>query len=96
MINDLKHLPPAIDFGFGTTKTQATVGQPVTVWLQTLYNKEAYIFYLQCTGTVTKISDYQYRVTFSTPGEHTIQLAVTPKTKAAGLQSNILDLTVNP
>ena len=94
MISDLKTLTPSIDFGLGLTTLQAQAGQPVTVWLQTLYNQQAYTFILQCTGTVTKVSNYQYKVTFATPGTYTLQLAVTPVNKGTSLMSNILDLTV--
>ena len=94
MITDLKTIAPAIDFGLGLTTLQAQAGQPVTVWLQTLYNRQAYTFILQCTGTVTKVSNYQYRVTFATPGNYTLQMAVTPVSKGTTRMSNILDLTV--
>ena len=94
MISEYKNLTPAIDFGLGLTTMQATAGQPVTVWLQTLYNRQAYTFMLQCEGTVNKISDYRYEVTFATPGSYTIQLAVTPVNKGASLMSNTIDLTV--
>jgi hypothetical protein len=94
MISELKTLTPVIDFGLGLHTTALPAGQPVTVWLQALYNQAAYTFALETTGTVTKISNYQYRVTFATPGTYTIQLAVTPVSKGTNLMSNILDLTV--
>lgn len=95
MISDFKTLPPVIDFGLGTTALQVQAGTPVTVWLQTLYNPQAYTFMLQCQGTVNKISNYRYEVTFATAGNYTIQLAVMPVKKGTtSLMSNILDLTV--
>lgn len=94
MISEYKNLVPAIDFGLGLNTVTVPAGQPVTVWLQTLYNQQAYTFALQTTGAVNKISNYQYTVTFATPGTYTLQLAVTPADKSIALMSNILDLTV--
>lgn len=94
MIQNLKTAKPNIDFGFGTLNKETIVGNSVTVWLQTLYNQEAYNFQLNCSGTVTRISNYQYEVNFSTPGSYAVQMAITPKTKAASLLSNILFVNV--
>lgn len=95
MIGTIQSIAPKIDFGQGRVTLQAQAGQPVVVWLQTVYNKSYYTFTLQTTGTVIKISDYEYHVTFSTPGTYTVQMAVArANKKETPLMSNILDLTV--
>lgn len=94
MIQQLKNLPPAISFGLGSTAAQASAGKPVTVWLGTLYNRDAYAFTLNTEGTVQKISDYEYRVVFDAPGEYHINLTVNSIRKGISLQSNSITLNV--
>lgn len=95
MINQLKTLPPFIDFGFGKTQQQVTVGTPVTVWLNTLYNQETYSFTLHATGAaVTRISNYEYVVTYPTPGTYTVSMGVGTANKKISLASNTLTLIV--
>ena len=94
MIHAIRNVVPAIDFGHGITTKEITAGQPVIVWLQTIYNRQAYDFMLQCGGSVNKISDYEYAVTFATPGSYALKLVISSKDKSITLQSNILNLTV--
>ena len=94
MIQQLKNIPPFIDFGFGITQVQVTAGQPVTVWLTTLYNQDVYTFSLTAQGTVTKISNYEYVVAQTQPGTYTIKLGVNTSDKKISLVSNILTLIV--
>lgn len=94
MINELKNLTPCISFGFGLTSASAVIGQPVTVWLQTLYNPEAYTFSLSAQGTVTKISDYEYEVAFGALGLYEIALIVSSKNSKTSLQSNVITVNV--
>ena len=94
MIQTIRKVAPLIDFGHGITAKQVTAGQPVTIWLQTIYNREVYDFMLQSTGTVTKISDYEYVVAYPAPGSYEVGLSVVSKDKSIALQSNILTLNV--
>ena len=94
MIQQLKNIPPFIDFGFGITHTHVTAGKPVTVWLNTLYNQEVYGFTLHATGVVTKISNYEYVVTYPLPGTYTLRLGVSTPDKKISLESNILTVIV--
>jgi hypothetical protein len=95
MIQQLKNLTPFIDFGFGNTQRQVTVNTPVTVWLNTLYNQDAYAFTLLANGAaVTPISNYEYTVTCPAPGTYTLSLAVGTPDKKISLASNILTLIV--
>ncbi|KGO85726.1 hypothetical protein Q765_15010 [Flavobacterium rivuli WB 3.3-2 = DSM 21788] len=94
MIQQLKNIPPNIDFGFGITKQEVAVNTPVTVWLNTLYNQDVYGFTLHATGVVTKISNYEYVVTYPLPGTYTLTLGVGTKDKKISLDSNILTLIV--
>ncbi|RYD94286.1 MAG: hypothetical protein EOP54_17765 [Sphingobacteriales bacterium] len=95
MITTLKNIPPYIDFGFGITQMETTVGQPVTVWLNTLYNQEAYTFALSAPGAeVTKISNYQYQLTYATAGSYVISMDVAHAENTKSLESNILNITV--
>jgi hypothetical protein len=95
MINDIKNKVPSIDFGFGITAKTVATGQPVTIWLATLYNPEGYTFSLIAgQGKITVISDYEYEVTYSNSGIYELALAVLPLGKKTSLQSNILTVTV--
>jgi hypothetical protein len=95
MIEQLKNAPPFIDFGFGRTHLQAAVGEPITVWLNTLYNKEQYNFNLLTRGTVTKISNYEYEIIYNQPGSYEVKLSVSTSNKKISLESNVLTITVS-
>jgi len=95
MIQQLKTITPAIDLGFGITQKQVAQGTTVTVWLNTLYNKEAYTFMLLAQGAaVTKISNYQYLLVYNTPGIYLVSLNVNSTDKTISIASNILNITV--
>lgn len=94
MIQNIKYIPPYIDFGFGVTTKNTAKNNPVTVWLSTLYNQEAYTFSLTGPGTITKVSNYEYTVTHNTPGIYNLQLIVTLKATNTPFESNILTLTL--
>jgi hypothetical protein len=94
MIEQYKNAPPFIDFGFARTLLQVAAGEPVTVWLNTLYNQDVYRFALSVRGTVTKISNYEYEVTCPNPGTYEIKLGVSTSNKKISLESNILTLIV--
>lgn len=94
MIEQLKNIRPYIDFGFGITEKTIEAGQPVTVWLSTLYNTAEYDFSLDTAGEINKISDYEYEVIFTNPGEYELYLSVIPVSKKISLQSNVITLTV--
>ncbi|MES2484551.1 MAG: hypothetical protein V4581_01185 [Bacteroidota bacterium] len=95
MIQELKNIPPYIDFGFGITQTQAAISQEITVWLNTLYNQDAYTFTLNALeATVTKISNYEYQVTYTTLGTYQLSLSVVSTDKTISLDSNILSITI--
>jgi plastocyanin len=95
MIEQLKNAPPFIDFGFGRTHLQVAVGEPVTVWLNTLYNQDVYSFNLTARGTITKISNYEYEVMYTQPGSYEVKLGVSTSNKKVSLESNVLTLIVN-
>lgn len=95
MIQQLRNMPPFIDFGLGVTEKTISVGQKVTIWLSTLYNPDAYSTSLDAAGAeVTRISDYEYEVVCGTPGVYSISLAVGSTSRKISLQSNTLTLTV--
>ena len=94
MLHELKNIIPSIDFGFGTATKVAQVGETFTVWLSTLYNQDAYSFFLQCEGSVTNISDYEYEVSYDAEGEYNIQLTVVSGDKKTSLESNVLTVTI--
>lgn len=94
MIEELKNIRPFISFGSGVTQREVQAGETVTVWLGTLYNQNIYSFTLVAGGTVHKVSNYEYRVTYTTPGTHTIYLVVNTKVKGSDLQSNTITLNV--
>lgn len=94
MIEQLKTIKPFISFGNGVTQKEIQSGQTVTVWLGTLYNQNIYSSTLVTGGTVQKVSNYEYRVTFTAPGTHSIYLVVTTKVKGSDLQSNTITLNV--
>ncbi|MGV3459906.1 MAG: hypothetical protein ACO1N9_05555 [Flavobacterium sp.] len=95
MIHELRNAAPFIDFGFGVTAQTANVGDKVTVWLSTLYNEGVYQTGLNASGgNVTKISDYEYEVSYATPGTYEISLAVGSTVRKISLQSNTITLTV--
>ena len=95
MIKELSTTRPFIDFGLGITATSTIAGTPVTVWLSTLYNSDAYTTGLNAPGgVVTRVTDYEYSVTYSAAGEHHISLFVNSTTRKTSLQSNTITLTV--
>ena len=95
MIYNVKKITPFIDFGFGVTEITVAAGKPVTVWLSTLYNRNAYTFELSAPGTVTKISDYEYLVDHDTEGLYPITLTVASKDGTISLVSNTITLNLN-
>lgn len=95
MISNLKNIQPFIHFGFGITEITVPSGATVTVWLNTLFNQDMYVFNLQAyPALVTKISDYEYSVTQHNPGTYKITLSINPKQKKTSLESNIITLNV--
>ena len=95
MIQEIHTITPQIDFGFGQTVKRVTAGTPVTIWLSTLYNRDAYSFDLTAPGTVTKVSDYEYTVMHTVSGVYSPQLTVTHKATGLRLVSNTLNLTIS-
>lgn len=100
MISEIKNTPPRINFSFGKTNTTIAVGSPVTVWLSRQYNEVKFNYAVQATGAtaVNPISNFQYQITYGTPGVYTLYAQLTEKTTgkttAQALTSNILTLTV--
>ena len=95
MIQQIHTLTPQIDFGFGHTVKKVPAGTSVTIWLSTLYNREAYCFALTAPGTITKVSDYEYTVMHTVSGVYSPQLTVTHKATGLRLVSNTLNLTIS-
>jgi hypothetical protein len=94
MIQELKSSAPSISFGFGLTETSLSVDMSVTVWLSTIYNQSVYSFQLVAAGaTIIKVSNYEYRLTYSTPGSKDIYLNVSTKEKQT-LKSNTITVIV--
>lgn len=94
MIEELKNIKPFISFGNGITQKEVQAGETVTVWLGTLYNQNIYSFTLVSGGTVQKVSNYEYRITITAPGTHSIYMVVNTKVKGSDLQSNTITLNV--
>ncbi|MHA3787460.1 hypothetical protein ACX0HA_04555 [Flavobacterium hauense] len=95
MIQQIHTVTPEIDFGFGQTVKREGAGVPVTIWLATIYNRDAYSFSLSAPGSITKLSDYEYTVIHTTPGVYSPVLTVTHKATGLRLVSNTLNLTIN-
>ncbi|AXG73946.1 hypothetical protein DVK85_06685 [Flavobacterium arcticum] len=95
MITPLSNIKPFINFGFGTTSKQAATGETVTIWLDTIYNQKAYTFNTNAQdATITKISNYEYHLTYTQPGNYQVSLTANTIDKTTSLESNILTLTV--
>lgn len=94
MIQEIHTIAPEIDFGFGHTVKKVAAGTHVTIWLSTIYNRDAYSFTLTAPGSIVAVSPYEYTVTHSTPGVYTLMLAVTHKATGLRLVSNTLNLTL--
>lgn len=96
MITDYRNIQPYITFGFDKKEALAGLGEPITVWLGTIYNPEysTNIIYDSVKGSMTKVSDFQYVISFSEAGTYEIYIAVTDKDKTFTLQSNTITLTI--
>jgi len=94
MIQELKNITPFISFGFGLTRAEINVATPITVWLDTLYNQSEFEFTIGANGaTVNKISNYEYRLTYTSTGYKEVVMNIGTKDKNF-LRSNTLILTV--
>lgn len=94
MIAEARNIQPYIEFENGFTEVTPVKGVPVTVWLNTLFNTGMYTFDLVSDGIIEKVSDYEYRVTISTIGEHNVYLNVIAKDKHTVLKSNELTIII--
>lgn len=94
MIVQSKTLAPFIDFGFGLVEKTVSAGTPVTVWQGNLYNTEYSSVINTPGGTYSKVSDYQYTVTYATPGTYNITVVVSNKDKTKNYTSNTITITV--
>jgi len=95
MIIDVKNSPPIINFDFGFNEKTVQAGVPVTVWLQSLFNQDEHTFTIQFEGAaLVKVSNYEYQLTYSAQGVHSISLVVSSKDKRKNITSNTLTLTV--
>ncbi|MCO6147520.1 hypothetical protein [Flavobacterium sp. NRK1] len=96
-MRNIQHIKPSIDFGFGATQKREETYTPVTLWLSTLYNTSAYTFevlFPPSGGSLQKISDYEYRITYVDSGTYEISMAVTQKATGIRLVSNPVTLTI--
>jgi len=97
MIQELKTATPFITFGYGLTQMSVPGGTSVTVWLNTMFDQSVYSFQLVYSGaTMVKISNYEYRITYNTPGAHNIYLNVSFSASAKDkqtLKSNTITVT---
>lgn len=86
---------PRISFGFGLTEKTITLGESVTVWLDTVYNPGTVSIEMDIT-TKTKVSDYQYTVTPDAVGllEITLEVSFLDSSKGDSVTSNSIFLTV--
>lgn len=95
MIQEIKSITPFIDFGYNITDIAVVAGQPVTIWLSPLYSDNVYETTLARPGAaLVKVSDYQYQLTYSAPGNYEISITVNTKDKSASFKSNTLTITV--
>lgn len=98
MITTLRKDQPFIGFELAMVSATAAVGQPVTVWLTTLFNQDAYTFSLTATGaTKTKIADNEWELTYAAPGTYQVQMKLTTAKsikKGFTLNSNIITVTI--
>ncbi|KAF2518259.1 hypothetical protein E0W68_09550 [Flavobacterium salilacus subsp. salilacus] len=96
MIQEIKNRPPYIHIT--DLKISFPVGENITVWLSGQYNEAEYNYSLTAIGAATneKVSNYEYSLTYDTPGTYTLFAVLTGKgaTKGKELTSNILTLTV--
>lgn len=95
MITELLHVTPDIDFGFGWQHATTGISYPVTVWLNTVYNSNDYtVAFVAPPGSkTTKLSDYEYSISYNTPGAYELQLEVYTRS-GLKLISNTITLTV--
>lgn len=98
MIFELRNKEPLIDFGFGAIEKTVSVNTPVTIWQNTIYNSKEYEYLLTYTDSVkatqTKVSDYEYQLSYNEPGVYSITIIVSNKAKSIGLTSNTITLNV--
>lgn len=96
MIVEYRTLIPFIDFGFGYDTKTAAIGEPVTVWLNTIYNPgySSFISYDTTKASMVKISEYEYQLTYTEAGTHEIFIDISARDKALKLTSNTITLTV--
>lgn len=95
MITELLHVTPDIDFGFGWQHAVTSISEPVTVWLNTVYNRNDYtITFIAPPGSkTTKLSDYEYSISYNAPGVYELQLEVSTRAGIT-IMSNTITLTV--
>lgn len=95
MIQQLRDIVPAINFDFGLSEKTISAGSDVIVWLDSIYNQDAYSFGISAVGSseINIISNYQYTITYDTPGTYEITVNVSIKGKSSKT-SNTLTITV--
>lgn len=91
IVDNLNIPRPIITFGSGFTEWTLALGESVDVWLNNIYNTDYVVLTIEHPDAV-KISDYQWRITPSSPGEQYVTLTVNKN--GAESASNTLTLTV--
>lgn len=96
MIQEYRNLTPFIDLGFGLESGKAAINEVITVWLSTIYDDEysSNISYNATKASLVKVSDYEYQLTFTEPGEYEVFIVVSDMSKTLNFKSNTITLTV--
>lgn len=98
MIYQEQNRSPFISFDFGDTVKSVAVDTVVTVWLNTPYNQDEYQFDLiyqnASKAMVTKISNYEFEISYNEAGTYNLSFVVSNKGKSKSLTSNTITLTV--
>ncbi|KGO88087.1 hypothetical protein Q765_03265 [Flavobacterium rivuli WB 3.3-2 = DSM 21788] len=95
MIVEIRETAPIIHFGFLFTKIDSPVGFPVKVWQNTLYNKNGYQVSIKAPGGgITKISDNEFEVLYTTTGNKVIDVEVISGGKKDTIKGNTINVTI--
>jgi len=96
MIVEAKNRVPFIDFGFGFTDKTVNAGDNFTVWVSGQFNENNFVYSLSTNGspTITKVSNFEYIVSYASAGTYNITANLVAKDKRKSLISNTITINV--
>jgi hypothetical protein len=91
-----KNVVPKIHFGFNQRQINASVGQTITIYQDTVYNEdEYYVASLVSPGvTITQLDLNLIKVSFATTGAKTLSITVSNNDRTIEINSNVLNITI--